>query len=320
MKQGFIEFQKQFEYNPIIENKKKYRPAKKYIVLGMGGSAQAQGIINSVVPELHILTHKDYGLPTLNDRELKEYLIIANSYSGNTEEALDGLKIAHKKKLNIIVIATGGKLIKFAHKNNLPYIQMPNFGIQPRAALGFNCRAMLKAMNKNKLYKELGTLAKTVKGKNYEARGKKLAKTLKNKVPVIYSSTNNQIVAYLWKIKFNETGKIPSFYNIFPELNHNEMTGFDVMPVSKKLSQNFHFIFIRDDKDHKQIQKRMDVVNKLYKKRKLGVTNLKLAGKNKWFQIFTNILIADWASYYTSQIYGQESEQVPMVEEFKKMI
>ena len=107
MKQGFIEFQKQFEYNPIIENKKKYRPAKKYIVLGMGGSAQAQGIINSVVPELHILTHKDYGLPTLNDRELKEYLIIANSYSGNTEEALDGLKIAHKKKLNIIVIATG---------------------------------------------------------------------------------------------------------------------------------------------------------------------------------------------------------------------
>ncbi|MBT4516534.1 MAG: hypothetical protein HOC78_01420 [Candidatus Komeilibacteria bacterium] len=320
MKQVFIEFQKQFEYNPIIENKKKYKSAKKFIVLGMGGSAQAQGIINSVVPALNIHTHKDYGLPVMSDKKLKEYLIIANSYSGNTEEVLDGLKIAYKKKLNIIVIATGGKLIKFAKKNNLPYIQMPDFGIQPRSALGFNCRAMLKAMNQIKLYKELGGLAKTIKGKNYEARGKKLAKTLKNKVPVIYTSTNNIIIAYLWKIKFNETGKIPAFYNIFPELNHNEMTGFDIKPITKKLSQNFHFIFIRDDKDHKQIQKRMDVVTKLYKKRKLAVTNLKLTGKNKWFQIFANTLIADWASYYTSQNYGLESEQVPMVEDFKKLL
>ena len=64
----------------------------------------------------------------------------------------------------------------------------------------------------------------------------------------------------------------------------------------------------------------MDVVTKLYKKRKLAVTNLKLTGKNKWFQIFANTLIADWASYYTSQNYGLESEQVPMVEDFKKLL
>ena len=320
MKQAFIEFQKQFEYNPVIENKKKYKKSDRFIVLGMGGSNLAPEIIKSVAPELYIRTRKDYGLPTMSDKCLKKYLIIANSYSGNTEETLDGLKLAYKKKLNIIVIATGGKLIAFAKKNNLPYIQMPNFGIQPRSALGFNCRAMLRAMGQNKLYKELGMLTNTLKGKNYEARGKKLAKALKNKVPVIYSSTDNKAVAYNWKIKFNETGKVPAFYNVFPELNHNEMTGFDVKQNTKKLSNFFHFIFIRDDKDHKKIQRRMDVINRLYKKRKLPVTNLKLNGKNKWFEIFSNLLIADWASYYSSQAYKVESEQVPMVEEFKKMI
>ena len=118
----------------------------------------------------------------------------------------------------------------------------------------------------------------------------------------------------------NETGKIPAFYNLLPELNHNEMTGFDVAEKTKNLSKNFSWIFIHDDKDHTQIKKRMAVVAKLYKKRGLSVINLKLAGKNKWFQIFSNLLVADWASYYTSQNYGLESEQVPMVEEFKKMI
>lgn len=320
MRQAFIEFQKQFAYNPVIKNKKKYKKSDRFIVLGMGGSNLAPDIIKNVAPGLYIRTHKDYGLPVMSDKCLKNFLIIANSYSGNTEEVLNGLKLAYKKKLNIIIIATGGKLISFAKRNNLPYIQMPDFGIQPRCALGFNCRAMLKAMGQIKLYNDLGLLAKTIKGKSYESRGKKLAKTLKNKIPVIYSSTNNSIIAYNWKIKFNETGKIPAFYNILPELNHNEMTGFDVKPSTKNLSKNFSFIFIRDDKDHQKIQKRMDVIAKLYKKRKLPITNIQLAGKNKWFVIFSNLLIADWAAYYTSQDYGLESEQVPMVEEFKKMI
>lgn len=320
MREAFLNFGEQFAYNPIIENKKKYKPAKKYIVCGMGGSAQAQGVINAVAPELQIITQKDYALPAMSDKDLREYLIIANSYSGNTEETLDSLKTAFKKKLNIIIIATGGKLIKFAKTKNLPYIQMPNTGLQPRTALGYNSRAMLKAMGQNKLYKELSTLATTLHGKNYENQGKKIAKILKNKVPIIYTSTNNIILGYLWKIKFNETGKIPAFYNVLPEMNHNEMTGYDVMPATKNLSKNFHFIFIRDEKDHKQIQKRMDVMTKLYKKRSLPVTNIKLSGKNKWFQMFSNALIADWASYYTSQNYGLESEQVPMVEDFKELL
>ncbi|MDD5749496.1 MAG: SIS domain-containing protein [Patescibacteria group bacterium] len=320
MRQVFLDFHKQFAYQPVIRNKQKYKKADRFIILGMGGSALAQDIIKNAYPNINIVVHKDYDLPKMTDQELKKHLLIANSYSGNTEEVLDGLKAAYKKKLNIIVIATGAKLIKFAQKNKLPYIQMPNFGIQPRCALGFNARALAKAMSQTKLYQELGDLAKNLKGKNYEKAGKKLAKELKNKVPIIYASATNQIAAYLWKIKLNETGKIPAFCNFFPELNHNEMTGFDVAPITKPLSQKFSFIILRDDKDHKRNQKRMDILSKLYKKRGFKIINIKLAGQNQWFKIFANALLADWTAYYLSQSYGLEAEQVPMVEDFKKLL
>ncbi|OGY93819.1 MAG: hypothetical protein A2406_00460 [Candidatus Komeilibacteria bacterium RIFOXYC1_FULL_37_11] len=320
MKKSFLDFPKQFAYQPIIKNNKKYRPTKKYIVLGMGGSHLAADVIKSVYPQLNIIIHKDYNLPPLSDKELKNYLIIASSYSGNTAEVISGVSLAYRKKLNIIIIAVGGKLIKFAIAKNLPYIQIPNTNIQPRSALGFSCRALLKAMKQNQANKNLHQLAKTLSGQKYEKAGKKLAQQLKNRVPIVYSSEHNLALAYNWKIKFNETGKIPAFYNVLPELNHNEMTGFDVADKTKNLSKNFSFIFIQDNKDHSQLKKRMAVTGQLYQKRGLPIINIKLSGHNRWQEIFANLLLADWASYYTSQGYGLESEQVPMVEEFKKMI
>ena len=89
----------------------------------------------------------------------------------------------------------------------------------------------------------------------------------------------------------------------------------DLIKNIKKIGHEVYFF-----KDHKKIQRRMDVVARLYKKRKLPVVNLKLSGKNKWQQIFSSLLIADWAAYYTAMSYKLEPEEVPMVEEFKKMI
>lgn len=320
MREVFLKFGEQFAYQAKIENIKKYKKAKKFIVLGMGGSHLAADVIKSYLPELGLTIHKRYGLPAMSNCQLREHLIIANSYSGNTEEVIEGLRIAHAKKMNVMVIAVGGKMIKFAQKNKLPYIQLPNMGIQPRTALGYSIKAMLKAMGQKKALDDFAKLTKTLSGKKYESTGKALAKKLKGQVPIIYSSEANLALAYNWKIKLNETGKIPAFYNILPELNHNEMNGFDVAPSTKKLSQNFHFVFIRDSKDHKQVQKRLAVLEKLYKKRKLPVTNIKLEGKGRAYQLFSNLVIADWLSYYTAQSYGLEAEQVPMVEEFKKMI
>jgi glucose/mannose-6-phosphate isomerase len=286
----------------------------------MGGSHLAADIVHSYNPNIQLLIHSDYGLPGCDVKTLKNSLVIASSYSGNTEEVIEGLETARKKKLAIAVIAVGGKLLELAKKYHLPYIQIPNTGIQPRSALGFSLVALLTLMNDKKALREARQLSTMLKPKSLESAGKLLAETLQNTVPVVYSSQVNAALAYNWKIKLNETGKIPAFYNVLPELNHNEMTGFDVVESTMPLSKNFKFLFLADSSDHPKNQKRMKIVEKMYQKRGLNALFVPLKGKTRFERIFNSLLLADWTAVYLASYYGLESEQVPMVEEFKKNI
>ncbi len=313
-------FPEQFSYQAKIENKKYFKPAKNFVVLGMGGSHLAADLLLAVKPMLNIHVHQDYGLPTWPISKLKNYLIIANSYSGNTEEVVSGLEMALKNKLNVLVIATGGKLLEIAKSKNLAYIQIPNWHIQPRQAIGLNLRALLLAMGELSLLKESYHLATSLKANAQQKAGKKMAEQLFNKIPIIYASRQNTSLAFTWKIKFNENTKIPAFYNVLPELNHNEMTGFDRNEYNKKLSDNFAIIYLEDRHDHPSIAKRFKVIKNLYKKENLKQISAKLSGQNRWQEIFSNMLLADWTSFYLAKKYHCDPESVPMVEKFKKML
>lgn len=320
MEDAIHNFPKQFDYQPIIEHARKLKKKKQFVVVGMGGSHLAADLIAEFDQTLPLVIRRDYGLPPIPEKELKKSLIIASSYSGNTEEVVSAYNEAKRRGLALAVIAAGGKLVSMAKRDKTPYIQFPNTGIQPRSALAFSVLAHLKMLGMEKELKGMKKLSTKLCSKTCEKVGKALAKKLKDKVPVIYTSRRNETVAWNWKIKFNETGKIPAFYNVFPELNHNEMTGFDVKPSSKHLSKPFHFIIIKDKQDHPRIQKRMDVVERLYKARKLPVTMLELTGNGVFEKVFNSLLIADWTAVHTANLYGLENELVPMVEEFKKMV
>ncbi|MGB0757274.1 MAG: bifunctional phosphoglucose/phosphomannose isomerase [Patescibacteria group bacterium] len=320
MKDAINKFPEQFAYIPEIENENNLLKKSKVVVCGMGGSHLAGDVLKDIDPSLRVHIHSSYGLPSWKDSELEQSLIIASSYSGNTEEVLDAYDQARAKKLPLAAIAVGGKLLEKAKADGVPYITLPSTGIQPRSALGFSFLALVKMIGNVELMREAKELSVSLNPGRIEDEGKKLATELAGKVPVIYTAANNYSVAYNWKIKLNETGKIPAFYNLLPELNHNEMTGFDVTDASKQLSEKFHFIILRDEYDHERIQKRMDVMEKLYTDRGLSVTRLDLQGANRLEKIFGSLLMADWTAVYVAEHYGHESEQVPMVEEFKKMI
>ena len=313
-------YAKQFEYEPKVENAAKLKKAKKFIVCGMGGSHLAADIMKAWHPELDIIVWSNYGLPPLHDAELKERLIILSSYSGGTEETIDAFAAAKAKRLNIAIVAARGKLIALAQKNNVPYVQMPDFHQQPRMATGLSMMALLAVMGERGWTAEARQLAIQLHPTREELRGKDLAKHLYGTVPVVYASTRNAAIAYNWKIKFNETGKIPAFYNVVPELNHNEMTGFDVKTKTLPLSRNFHFIFLKDAADDRRIIKRMNVLEKLYRDRGFKTEIILLQGKTELNKIFNALNLADWTAYYSAKMYGVEPEQVPMVEEFKKLI
>lgn len=320
MYQSIKTFAEQFAYAPKIENKNSLKKYKRFVLIGMGGSGLPGKIFKAWKPEIPLIIHQSYGLPPLGAAELKQSLIICCSHSGSTEEVLDGFDAARAKKLPLAVIATGSALLERAQKYNVPHVVIPKTGAQPRMSTGLMLNALVALMGQNAALKELHALTKTLTPTSYENAGKKLAQTLSNHVPIIYASERNGVIALNWKIKFNETGKSPAFWHVLPELNHNEMTGFDHAPSTRALSQNFHFVFLEDAADSAHIRTRMRVTAALYKKRGLPCTFVPLAKSSRIHAIFAATVLADWTAYHLAKIYGVNAQDVPMVEEFKKLI
>ncbi len=313
-------FPKQFLWQPEVNNGERLESKKSVIVAGMGGSALSAMILSMRFPKMSIVIHRDYGLPALPDEVLRDSLLIASSYSGNTEETISAFHEAQKIGMATVAVSIGGKLLELARANSVPYVQMPDTGIEPRLALGFSIKAILQILSQKEAMGEATLLADALHSAELEASGKDLAEDIRGAVPVIYASTANLPVAYNWKITFNESAKTPAFHNVFPELNHNEMTGFDWTSKNKFLSEKFHFIFLEDKEDNLKIQKRMRICKTLYGDLGLPVTVLELKGQSIFHKVFSSLLLANWAAYHTAIAYGAEPEAVPLVEKLKKLM
>lgn len=313
---------KQFEYKPEIENAARLKKYKKFIVAGMGGSGLGADILKAWRPDFPLIVWNDYGLPAFAKVSAdKPPLVIAVSYSGNTEETISVFLEAQKRRVPVAAIAAGGKLIRLAQKYKTPYVEMPDIHIQPRLSVPMQIKALLKLMGEKAALSEVGELAQTLRPGRFEHSGRDLAKRLYGNVPIIYSSSRNAPIARNWKVKFNETGKIPTFSNVVPEMNHNELTGFDVKHTTEPLSKHFHFIFLKDGEDNQRIMKRMNVMERLLGERGFKIEVVLLHDHDKPFlKIFQMLALADWTAYYTAKMYNVDPEEVPLVEEFKKLI
>jgi glucose/mannose-6-phosphate isomerase len=320
MYETIVKTASQFAFEPRIINEENLKKTAGYVVVGMGGSHLAIELIKRWQPELEVISHQNYGLPKLAQAELKKRLIIFSSYSGNTEEVIDSYLKAGEMGLNRAVITVGGKLLELAKKDEVAYIEMPNGNIQPRSALPLSLISFLQILGQKEMLAEVKKLQSDFHPENFEAEGKKLAETLHGRIPVIYTSAQNEILGYIWKINFNETGKIPAFNNVVPELNHNEMNGFGVEKTTTGLSRNFYFLFLSDQDDYDKIKKRMEVTAKLYADRNLPSETITLGESNPFLKVFNSLAMVEFAAYFTAKNYGLEAEQVPMVEEFKKML
>ena len=290
-----------------------------FLIVGMGGSHLAGDLLKTFFPEKKIFLHENYDLPLWSQKDFKKTLILLSSYSGNTEEVLSALNKVLKLKLKSVVVSANGLLLKRAEELKLPYLKLPS-GLQPRFALGYSFVAFLKVLREEKFLKKMRKLLNSFNIEKLEKEGKKLAEILKNKIPLIYASQRFLSLAYIWKIQFNETAKIPAFFNFFPELNHNEMTGFEVQDKTKFLSEKFYFIFLKAKNDDKRIKKRMDVLRAIFKTKNLPSQIIEFPLKEEILEVFSFISLAQWTAYYLSLFYGTNPFEVPMVEEFKKRL
>jgi len=320
MKKDIQNFPEQLRFRPQIENKEKWGEFHNYFLFGMGGSHLQGDVLKAISPCFPLSLHRNYGLPCLcNDKKAG---FIAASYSGNTEEVLDAYSKALAEKLPVAAISKGGKLLKRAKEEKIPFIELPENNIEPRMAIGYSYKALLEFLGLEKEKKEAESAASNLEDVNpsLEEEAKEIISLLKGRIPVLYASERNATLVSMWKINFNETTKIPSFYNILPELNHNEMAGFDRIDTTSELSEKMIFILLKDADDHKRVEKRREILMEILEEKGLETIEIEVEGDSRTEKVFRSILLSEWIAYYLGDYYGVNYENSVLIEKFKKMI
>ncbi len=309
------QFKKALEFSKDIKVSGEF---DNLIITGIGGSTLPGDLVKALVDlKIPVIVNKDYDLPK---EASKKSLIFVSSYSGNTEEALSAYEEAKKKGLKMVGFCSGGKLEELCKKDKVPLVRYPDEApvFQPRWALGYTFTAMATVLDNSGLTKnvsrdvlDLSEFLEKNK-KRLEKESISIAKRLEGKIPVIYASERLRSLAYTWKINFNENSKTSAFYNCFPELNHNEITGYT------KPQGRLYVIILRDKEDHPRIIKRMRLTKDIIKSYSGEAEILDLEGKNTLAKVFSSIYLSYFVAYYLAIEYGFDPTPVKLQEDIKK--
>lgn len=302
------------------------------VVLGMGGSGVSGDVVQAIVePRLPVPFRviKTYGpLPEWIGRNT---LVFAVSYSGSTEETLAAMQEAHDRGARLVAISSGGPLAEMAVEGGSAHVAIPA-GLQPRASLGYLTLPILAVMEKlglligigddiDEAIEVLGDLAERCHRSQptHKNPAKDLAHKLMHKVPIVYGGHGLAAVAAMrFKCDLNEYGKIPAFWNFFPELNHNEIVGWSGLTDLTK--ENFTIVFIRDEDEHPRIALRFEITKKLIGKSAADVIEVTPEGKSPLARILSLILITQLAAIYTGLQYGVDPGPVEVIQKLKSQL
>ncbi|MBS7620516.1 bifunctional phosphoglucose/phosphomannose isomerase [Candidatus Bathyarchaeota archaeon] len=306
-----------------------YPKLKSIIVAGMGGSAIGGELLKDWANDaltVPVEVCREYTLPAYVD---KNTLVFAISYSGETEETLSAFLDAVKRDCMIICIGSGGTLLKFAEKLKIPSVHVPE-GIPPRAALPYLFIPTLIILQK------LGLVAK-VKGEISEAvtvlrqvcsenapekpmkenSSKKIATGILGTVPIVYGFGFYRSVAQRFKQQFNENSKIPSKWEIFPELNHNEVVGWE---KAEKLTNHFSAVIIRDKSEPEPIKCRIEATKELLSGKVRGIYEVWSRGEGRLAKMLSATIIGDFASIYLAVLRGVDPTPVKTISMLKDKV
>lgn len=300
---------------------------EKVVVAGMGGSALAALVLKAWLADklsVPFEVAREYDLPAYVDAST---LVVASSYSGNTEETLESLRQAQEKSAHVGVLAAGGKLVEQAEAGKLARVVLVS-GMQPRMAMLANLKALVALLASYEvvsselldeltecgewLREETGNWLPDVSTDKNHA--KQLALLAVGKTPVIYGGRLTGPVAYKWKISWNENAKNVAFSNVYPEMNHNEFVGWASHPVDKP----FAVFDLKSSFEHPRILKRFEVSDRLLSGRRPKSTPVELAGETPLKQLLWGCVLADFVSVYVAVLNGVNPTPVDLVENLKK--
>ncbi|HID94175.1 MAG TPA: bifunctional phosphoglucose/phosphomannose isomerase, partial [bacterium (Candidatus Stahlbacteria)] len=283
------------------------------------GSAIGGDLLESCLREeisIPIYVNRDYGIPGFVSQSTLAFIC---SYSGNTEETLSAYQEISKHTKNIVCITTGGKLEELC---NSSLIKIPK-GLQPRCAIGYLFVPMLVLLSRFDIISEKDTeIKETISllsslSKRLTKQGSiayKIAKDLQNKLPIIYASNRLGVCARRWVTQLNENSKTMAHFNLFSELNHNEIVGFGTPNLSSWL------VILRDRDDGEKIARRIELTKEIITPYTVGISEVWSEGKSLLARLFSIIYVGDWVSYWLAIMREVDPTPVDRIDYLKRKL
>lgn len=206
-------------------------PVDHVVVAGMGGSAFPADLLDLITRPLGrpVFVSRDY---VVRAPITAQSLVIASSFSGNTEETLAAFADAGRRGARRIAITHGGKLAAMAKADGVPVVRLPKPfpTFQPRAATSMFVGALGRLLTDMKLVDGVGAaldaVAARLRSLDVHPRARELGKALRGTIPLFLVSPPLLPVARILRIKVNENGKMPAFADEISEFDHNLLVGF----------------------------------------------------------------------------------------------
>jgi glucose/mannose-6-phosphate isomerase len=295
------------------------------VVCGMGGSAIGADLVLAALPGLRVpaAVVRGYGLPAWVSSQT---LVVAVSYSGDTEETLTCAEGALERGCTPVCIASGGALAGLAEERGLPLLAVPAGG-QPRASLGYLAMPLLATLEAAGLCADFSAdideTAALLRAGN-EALGpqaskatnaaRRLAGRLHQKQVVVYGAGLTVPAARRWKGQVNENAKAPAFWNELPELDHNELMGWTSLP---HVAAATLAVFLDDAHGDARLLRRARLTAAELEARGVAVERVETRGASRLARLFSLVQFGDYTSVYLALLYGVDPTPVAAIEEFK---
>ena len=287
------------------------------VICGMGGSAigadlAAAALGGRLSKPLEVA--RGYSVPawTPPDR-----VIFLSSYSGNTEETLACYDAAEAVGAQRIVATTGGRLADNARRDGVPVIGMPA-GLQPRAAVGYTFAIAAEvaaiAGTTDAIRTEIDSSAAHLEPlvPSLLERAAEIRERIGDSIPLIYGCGLTSPVAYRWKCQINENAKLPAFTHELPELDHNEIVGWEGAPAGA-----FTAIFLEDDDQHPRERQRVELTAELIGPRANDVIKVETEGESRTERMLWSVLLGDLVSLEMSTVTGADPTPVAVIDTLK---